>query len=174
MIPIDDEILNQYIDGELEPSKLNEVMEQLKSSEADRKRLNYLQIVHRELGKIKSSETSSGFTELVMSKLEKKFKVRKEDKFFILSISSIFLILCLGIIIYLFINIISDPAISSSVLQKVDFYIAYFTKFNEDIKEILSPKNISIAGSIISFGLLTLIYFIYEEHKFGKRKLGNN
>jgi len=172
MNPIDDEILNQYIDGSLESTKLNEVKEQLMNSDIDKKRLGYLQVVHNELSKIKTFQTSAAFTDLVMSKLGKKFKVRKEDRFFILSISSLFLTLCLAIIIYLFINIITDSSATSSVLQKADYYFSYLMQFTENARNIFSSKYISIFGSIISFGLLTLIYFLYEEHKLVKRKLG--
>ena len=171
MIPIDDETLNQYIDGELDQTKLKIVKEQLINSEIDRKRLEYLQKVHGNLGQLKIYQTSTNFTSFVMSKLEKKLKASKKDKIFILSISSVFMIFCLAIAGYLLFNIISDPSSTGLIVEKTNLYMSILMQFTESAKEIFTSQNISIFGSIISFGFLAVAYFMYEEHKFSKRKI---
>lgn len=171
MIPIDDEILNQYIDGELDQVKLKNIREQLINSEFDRKRLECLQKVHGELGQLNIYQTSTNFTSFVMSKLEKKIKASKKDKIFILSVSSVFMIFCLAIAGYLLFNIISDPSSTGLIVEKTDTYISILLQYTESTRGIFTPQNISIFGSIISFGFLAVAYFIYEEHKFSKRKI---
>ncbi len=55
---LSDEILNKYIDGELDYKTLNEVEAILKESEADREILKVLLRVHNELKGIKEIEVN--------------------------------------------------------------------------------------------------------------------
>ncbi|MHB8581472.1 MAG: hypothetical protein ACYDA4_16630 [Ignavibacteriaceae bacterium] len=171
MSPIDDETLNLYIDGELDQTKLKDIKEQLIHSEIDRKRLEYLQKVHGNLLQLNGYQTSTNFTSFVMSRLEKKIKASKKDKIFILSMFSVFMIFCLAIAGYLLFSLISDPSSTGIIVEKTDSYISIFIQFIESTNGIFSPQNISIFGSIISFGFLAAAYFIYEEHKLFKRKI---
>ena len=53
MNKLSDEILNKYIDGELDHSSLLHVNEVLSNSLDDKKRLQALLVIHNELKKIK-------------------------------------------------------------------------------------------------------------------------
>ncbi len=171
MNDIDDEKLNQYIDGDIKNDDLKILKAQLKNSDADRKRLSDLQIIHNELKKIRIFETSVNFTEVILSRLQRKVKTQKNDKIFIISIFSIFIILCLLVVGYLSYYIITVPSSTASLTQKVDTYIAILIKLSENSKDIFSPKNISIFGSIVSFCLLAAIYTLYSEQKFIRKRL---
>lgn len=168
---IDEEKLNQYIDGDINDNDLKDLKERLKNSEDDRKKLSDLQRIHNELKKIKIFETSVNFTEVILSRLQRKVRVQKKDKIFIVSIFSIFILLCLMIVGYLSYKIITDPSSTAVLTQKVNFYMTFLLKFNENSKDIFSPKNISIFGSIVSFFLLAAIYTLYAEQRFIRKRL---
>lgn len=172
MIQLSDEILNKYIDGELDQSMLNEVREQLKNSEHDQLRLSMLQKVHKELGRLETYEVSRNFTASIMSKIQKKAKVVWKDRIFIIAISSLFLILALSIVGYLLFSIISQPASSTQDSGNIKGYLDLVNNFSATIKSLMTSKNISIFGSILSFGIIISGYMFYENQRHSKRNLG--
>ncbi len=171
MNDIDDEKLNQFIDGDINSNDLKDLKEKLKYSEAGRKRLSGLQNIHNELKKISIFETSINFTEVILSRIEQKVKTKKKDKIFIISIFSIFILLCLMIVGYLSYYIISEPSSTAVLTQKVNYYINILLNFSENSKDLFSPKNISIFGSMVSFCLFVAIYTLYTEQKFVRKRL---
>ena len=84
MNSLTDEILNEYLDGNLDEQKVIEVEKQLATSENDRKRFNALKVIHDELSQLKEDETSENFTQLAISKLGKKFELPRNQKYFVL------------------------------------------------------------------------------------------
>jgi anti-sigma factor RsiW len=83
MIELSDEILNKYLDGELEYAELIKVHELLKDSAEARKRLRALQAVHSGLKEMKEYSPSEGFTSLIMGRLYNRVKAKKGQKVFI-------------------------------------------------------------------------------------------
>jgi len=171
MIELTDEILNKYIDGELEIDIIQQIREQLKNSEFDNKRFIALQAVHNELKKIKEIEIKKDFTSLVMAKLVKRVKSGKKDRIFIFSISSVFVIICLAIVSYLLISFSGADTGGNAASQSIDNYVNYFVQMFSSVKELLTAKNISIIGSVFSFGLLITGYFFFENLRQSKRRL---
>jgi hypothetical protein len=171
MNELNDEILNKYIDGELDQPMLNEVREQLKNSEADRLRFTMLQKVHSELGKLKTFEVRDNFTSTIMSKLQKKARSAWKDRFFLFSITSLFLIPILSILGYIVIMSISQSGNSSQYAQDINTYTTYILNISSSVKGIITPKNISIIGSILSFGIIITGYLFFENQRQTKRNL---
>ena len=110
-----DEILNEYLDGNLDEQKVREVEKQLATSANDRKRFNALKVIHDELSQLKEDETSENFTQLVISKLGKKFELPRNQNYFVFVISSIFILICVGIVAYLATAIISTSSQTESI-----------------------------------------------------------
>jgi hypothetical protein len=162
---LSDEILNKYIDGELDYETLNEVKSILKESEPDRENLKALLKVHNELKRIKEFEVSASFTSNIMYKITAKFKPKKADKYFILSISSFFVLLSLAIIGVAIALIINSPSQSSSSEQVLGYMVSFLENFAISVRKIFSGSSISIFGSIISLGILVSAYFFFESHK---------
>ena len=170
MIRLTDEILNKYIDGELDSDTLNEVREALRSSDEDKKRLKALQMIHGGLNNMKPDEVSSYFTQLVMSKLQKELKVKKEERFFIFSISSVFVGLCLIIIGY----VIFSLDFSSQASKPVQIITNFSDTFENGIlslKTFLNSINTSIIGSIFSLIIIISAYFLFESAKRTKEQI---
>jgi len=160
-----DEILNKYIDGELDTETLNQVKGILNESEPDMERLKVLQRVHDELKSIKEFEVSANFTFNVMSKISAKFKPKKADKYFIISVSSFFVLLSLAIIGVVIALIIQSPEQASSSDKVFGFFVSSLENFSSLFGKIFSGSGISIFGSIISLGILITAYFFFDSHK---------
>ena len=86
---LSDEILNKYLDGELNKSQSAEVEEVLKKSEHDRKRFNALKLIHKELTLMQQEKVNDEFTNKVMERINKKFALPKQQNYFIISITHI-------------------------------------------------------------------------------------
>jgi hypothetical protein len=171
MIELSDEILNKYIDGELDQTTVGELREQLKNSESARLKLAMLQKVHCELGKLKTLEVSGNFTSVIMSKLQRKVKIAHSDKYFVFSISSVFVIIILTILSYLFVGSFNIAGSSTQNIQDFNNYINVIANVSSLIKGLMTSKNISIIGSILSFGILISGYLFFENQRLIKRNL---
>ena len=106
-----------------------------------------------------------------MAKLVKKVRSRKKDKLFIFSISSIFVVCSLAIIGYLIVTVVGSNVGGNAANQNVDNYVNFFVQMFSSVKELLTAKNISIIGSVFSFGLLITGYFFFENLRQSKRRL---
>lgn len=166
MMNLTDEILNKFIDGDTDPDMSKEIKEHLQNSPNDMKRYKALLAVHNELKKVKSEEVSANFTQLLMKKVQKAAKAKKEQKYFVFSLSTIFLVGCLGIIGYLFFAVMQTPLDTSepSVITN------YSEEFARIIKQIFSRDNIAIIGSVMSFIMLASGYFFFESLRHSKQK----
>ena len=167
MIEINDDILNKYIDGELDSSLTSQVKTLIESSAEYMKMYKALLSIHNELRKLSLEEVSSNFTSNLMIKVHKSLKSKKEQNFFIVSVLSLFSLICLGIIGFFIANFIFTAESSSSDL------LTQFTEHSDSfvtlIKDLFSKGNISIIGSIFSFVLLISGYFFYESVKHSKQ-----
>jgi anti-sigma factor RsiW len=167
MIELNDDLLNKYIDGELGKEKMKQVREKLESSSHEMSRYKALLLVHNELQKITAEETSSNFTATLMLRIQRSLKSKREQNFFFISVLSLFLLICLGIIGYLLANYIytADPDSSRVFTQLTD----RSQDFVILLKNFFSKGNISIIGSVFSFILLISGYIFYESVKHSKQ-----
>ncbi len=169
MNKLNDEILNKYIDGELDYAALQHVNQILASSNDDKKKLNALLAVHNELKKIKDEKVEPRFTELLMRRLQFRKKAIKEQRNFVLMVSSIFIaaiLVIVGLIIYF---AISQPSSTKTSVNYSNYIISFFESVAFAITQIFTSKGISIFGSIISLGILISGYFFFENLKASKQ-----
>jgi len=167
MIELNDDLLNKYIDGDLDRETTLKIKTQLGLSPIDMKKYNELLLIHNELRKIPAEEVYPNFTANIILKVQKSLKSKREQNFFIVSVLSLFFLICVGIIGYLITNYIfsAEPNSSDVVTQ--------FTERSEDLisilKDFFSKGNISIIGSVFSFILLISGYFFYDSLKQSKQ-----
>jgi hypothetical protein len=167
MIKLDEDILNKYIDGELDSSLAQQIKIQLESSLEDMNKYKALLFVHSELRGLPVEEISPNFTANLMLKIQRSLKSKKEQNLFVISILSFFFLISLGIIGYLLANYIftAEPGSSDAITQ--------LTQRSEDfvtlLRNFFSKGNVSIIGSIFSFVILISGYFFYESVKHSKQ-----
>jgi len=169
---LSDEILNKYLDGELNVQKLAEVEDILKISRGDRKRFNALQLIHKELSLMKEDKVSDDFTESVMTRVHKKFVLPKQQNHFIIFIASILVLVCLGIVAYIISAIVSSSPIQTESLQITETVNRLGRGWVTELKKIFSGENLSIIGLVFSLAVLISGYFFFEQQKRSKTNLG--
>ena len=171
MNKLSDEILNRYIDNELDQATLKMVRDQLERSEEDKKRLLALQSVEKSLKNMKLESVSSDFTSKLMKRIIKKSNVNKEQRIFIFSISSVFVVIALGIFGYVLSLILQAPTSPDGAVTGTRETVNVLENIMVPIKNFFSKVNISVIGSVFSLGLLISVYFVLDVVKHTKRTL---
>jgi len=97
MIQITDELLNKYLDSELNREQAEQVKSAIRNSEELQRKFNALKLVHDNLSIIKEDEVSPGFTDKLMKQIVKRSVVPKQQKYFIASVATFITLLCLVI-----------------------------------------------------------------------------
>lgn len=168
---INDDILNKYIDGDLSQSEMILVKNKLKTSENLMKKYKTLLLVHNRLKNMKEDKVSDNFTPVIMSRISKKIKFRKSDKYFIFSISSVFVLVGLIITGFILANILSSSANGNESIQILESIFTYSEKAVKLVSSFFSGKNVSLFGSIISLGIILSAYFFYDFNKSMRKNL---
>ena len=174
MIRITDEILNKYLDGELNREEVEQVKSVLHNSEDFQKKFNVLKIVHDNLSIVKEDEVSPGFTDKLMKQILKRSTVPKQQKYFIASVVTFITLLCLvifGLSISAMISATSSSiGDSNSVFDSVSGLSEGLVKA---LQHLFSGAGLSIIGSIFSIIVFISGYFFFEMQKRAKANLGN-
>ncbi|MFO7445504.1 MAG: hypothetical protein R6W90_04020 [Ignavibacteriaceae bacterium] len=167
---LSDDMLNKYLDGDLDNETRRKISNQIEFSEEDRRRYLELQAVHSGLGKMKLMEVSSEFTSLLMSRLLKVNKAKKEQRIFITSIVLIFIAATMVIIGFALSFLISslDETAFSPVINE---FVSLLSSPVNSIVKNLNNQSLSIIGSVISFGLIISAYFFFESFKHSRESL---
>jgi anti-sigma factor RsiW len=169
---LSDEILNKYLDGELDKNQSAEVEEILNKSEYDRKRFSALKLIHKELTLMQEDKVSVDFTNNVMARVNKKFALPKQQNHFIISITSVLILICLVIVTYVVTAVISSSAPQTESLQITETVNRFGSGLISELMKLFSGKNLSIIGSVFSLGILISGYFFFEHQKRSKINLG--
>ena len=105
---LSDEILNKYLDGELDEQKIKEVEEVLRKSESDRKSYSAIKLIHKSLSSIKEFKPSGNLTFKVMNGIGNKFVLPRHQNYFVVSVTSVLIFICVSILAYIVTAIISS------------------------------------------------------------------
>ena len=175
MIQITDEVLNNYLDGELSREEVEQVNSQLRNSEELQRKFNALKLVHEKLTYLEKDELDDRFTVELMKKIAKrKFVVPKQQKYFIVSIATFITLLCLVIFGFSISAVISSSSSSigesKSVVDTLTTLSDGLVKF---IEKIFTGQGLSIIGSIFSLIIIVSGYFFFEMQKRAKANIGN-
>jgi hypothetical protein len=175
MIQITDEILNKYLDGELNREEFEQVKSALRNSEDDQKKFNALKIVHDNLSNSEEDEVSPSFTDKIMKQIEgKKFALPRQQKYFIASVVSFITLICLVIFGFSISAVISTTSQSVGESKSILDSVSYLTDgLVKTLKQLFSGAGLSIIGSIFSIIVLISGYFFFEIQKRAKAYLGN-
>lgn len=165
MININDETLNRFLDNELGDEEKNFVKIEIEKSATLKKRYETLLFTHSQLKNIQPDSTSLDFNSLVMQKISKRGVIEAEQKRFLFLVLSILGIIILGIVGYVFYQIINTIQMSDSN----NSIVAYSNTIGDYFSSLLGKKSLSIIGSVLSFTMLVSGYFLYD-HKRQLRK----
>mgnify|MGYP001306910872 CR=1 FL=1 len=165
---IDDEVLNDYLDGNLAESELVEVKMAIESNPSINARFESLLAVHKLFRLVEPDKVSDDFEKRVMQRINRGREIAKQQKRFMVMIFSFFGLLLFSIVGYAFTEVLSSIKLSAS-----ENIISTFSVFLDDYQKFLSNKNnLTILGSILSFVMVISGYFLFELQKKSKRIIG--
>jgi len=169
MSDINDEILNRYLDNELSIEEKNFVKSEIEKSSALKKRYEALLITHSLLKNIQPDSTSVDFSKMVMQKIAKRGIIESQQKRFLLIILSFLGVVILGILGYVFYQILSTIQLSDSN----ETITTYSNAIGDYFTELFGKKNLSVLGSVLSFIMLVSGYFLYDYQKHSKKNFSH-
>lgn len=162
---ITDEVLNDYLDGNLSKSEMIELKMAIENDHLLKTRYNALLTAHKLLKEVKVEKVSDGFEKRVMSRINRRRELAKQQKRFMMIIFSLFALLLLGIVGYTFTEVMSSIKSPES-----ESLINTFTILLNDYQKLLSNKNnLTILGSILSFVMIISGYSLFEFQKKSKK-----
>jgi len=173
MSKITDEILNKYIDGELDTFELKNVQAELEKDNSALARLQALRSVDNSLRQIEVDETSANFTDKVMNAIAlTKSVVKPKISYFFISIISIFSAGVLAVLITAFRSAQSEKN-STTLAPYVDRLKEFLDKNLNSLHGIFANSNVILIISVLSLILLISVYFTVEAHKNFTKKLNS-
>ena len=170
---ITDEILNKYIDGELDLSEVEVVKNALEKDDRTVARLQALRMVDSSLRQMEVEHTSGNFTDNVMKAISAAKKaVKPKINYFFISIISIF---SLGVIAVFFAAIQSYQKDNSpsAITPYADKVKQMFSQNLNAVQSIFSNPGVILVISVLSLILLITAFFTFESHKNFTKKLNS-
>jgi anti-sigma factor RsiW len=167
MITINDELLNKYLDDELNREEKDLVKTAIEKSPELKKKYAALVNTNTLLKNMEPDSVSQDFTKLVMNKISSKTSTARQQKYFLFTILSIFGVIALGITGYILYQIISSMQAS----QSAETVTTYSKSIGDYFSNLFGQKNLSIFGSILSFIMLVSGYFLFEYQKNSRKDL---
>ncbi|HKB85194.1 MAG TPA: hypothetical protein VKD08_03410, partial [Ignavibacteriaceae bacterium] len=122
------------------------------------------------LKKYKVRKPSPAFTSVLMKKIVRRTEP-KGQRYFIFSISSIFVLVSLAIIAYLASYIISTGQASSEGNNSVNTLLSLAERMVHGIKTLFTAGNVSLIGFIFSFAIIISAWFFFDSHRQARTKL---
>jgi cytochrome b subunit of formate dehydrogenase len=166
---INDELLNKYLDGELNREEKDLVKTLIESSLEVKKRYETLLKAHSLFNSVEEESPSIDFTKLVMKKLDNKSAIAQQQKYFLLSMLSLLGLIILGITGYALYQVIS----SIQPIQSSEIVTTYSKGLGDSVSNLFGQKNLTIFGSVLSFIMLISGYFLYDYQKHSKKNFSH-
>lgn len=173
MNKLTDEILNKYIDGELESFELAEVKNEIENNDKALARLKALRLVDNSLKQMEVEQAPVNFSERVMKAISDVSKtVKPKVSYFFVTIITFFSIAVLGVIIAAFKSIDNENG-QQAMAPYVDKAKELIGKNLIEFQHFFTNKNVLLVVSILTLILLITVYLTFEAHKNFKNKLNH-
>jgi len=157
---IDDDILNRYLDNDLNDDETREVEKLLAGSPELRRKMNLLRLVDSSLKNLPDESPSSDLTSSVMNKILAQRSSGRSQNIFYAFVSGFFIILCLGLTAYFGAAIVVSAGESTTEMPEI---AGYLNDFINSFMNILGRINLSVLGGLISLILIITGYFFFEN-----------
>ena len=173
MSSINDEILNKYIDGELDFAEVEMVKNELEKDNMMVAKLQVLRMVDSSLRQMEVEHTSGNFTDNVMKAISAAKKaVKPKLNYFFVSIISIFSAGVIAVLVAAIRSYQKDNS-PSAITPYADKVKQMFSQNLTAIQSIFSNPGVILVISVLSLILLITAYFTFESHKNFTKKLNS-
>lgn len=169
MKTINDELLNKYLDVELNREEMNQLKNAIENSPEIKKRYEALLSANTFLKSVESDLPSADFTKKVIGKIKIRKSSKHQQKYFLFTVLSLLGLIVCGITAYVFYEII----ISIQASESSDLVSNYSNSIGDYFSSFFGKKNLSIFGSVLSFIMLVSGYFLYDYQKHSKKNFGH-
>ena len=171
MNKLTDEILNKYIDGELEPFELADIKNEIDCNYEALARLKALRLVDNSLRLMEVEPAPNNFSERVMKVISATSKVVKPKiSYFFVAIISLFSIGVLGVIGVALRSAEKDNG-QSKMTPYMDKAKEVIEKNLTSFQNFFADKNVLLVVSMLTLILLITVYLTFEAHKNFTKKL---
>ena len=163
-------IVNKYVDNELNKQEIDNVNDFLDKDEEFRNTLSVHKYVHESLYDIPLKLAPNGFTESIMNKIVRRISDKYKKNYFfraIMAFLSLFFIGVLFLFFYFLGSLEIVQSASSSANTYTDKIIPTLTYFTDFVKTDIFK---TVTG-LISFIVLVAFYFNLNSHKEMKNRL---
>lgn len=168
---ITDEILNKYIDGELDPFEIAEMKNEIENNVEIVVRLKALRLVDSSLKQMEVEQAPVNFSEKVMEAISNATKaVKPKISYFFITIISLFSTGVLAVIVAAF-RSIENGNDQSTMAPYMDKAKEVIGKNLIEFQNFFSNKNVLLVVSVLTLILLITVYLTFEAHKNFKNKL---
>ena len=166
---INDELLNKYLDDELNREEKDLVKTAIENSPELKDKYAVLVDANSLFKNMEPDSPSLDFTKLVMHKISSKTSTARQQKYFLFSILALFSVIALGITGYVLFQILSaaQPTETNEVVT------TYSKSIGDYFSSIFGKKNLSLFGSILSFIMIISGYFLFEYQKKSKKNFSH-
>lgn len=173
MKKITDEILNDYIDNQLDDASIQELKKQLDENDDALNKLKALRVVDNSLKSINVIPAPEGFTNKLMKLIASSTKkVVSKVSYFFVSVIGLFTVMIISVLGFAYYTSAKSNQVSEydTSLRKV---IEYVSQFISLFKNFFNSQNITTIGMALTFLLLISGYYLLESHKEFKEKIKN-
>ena len=171
MKKITDEMLNDYIDNQLDACSINELKQYINSDTELLNKLKAIKIVDESLRSLEVFEAPADFTNKVMNIIHKNTNaIKSKMNMFFAGIVSVFGIIIAAVFITSIVIIakMNPPAVSYNIIDNVEDFV----KKNTGILDGLFNNNqFLLAGGLAAVIVLLSTLIILDSHKNFKNKL---
>jgi hypothetical protein len=164
------ELVNNYIDNELNQNDIEKVEELIHSNNEFKTILSVHNYVHETLSQIPQNPAPLGFTESIMNKIVKKLgeKYRKNYLFRgVVSILSMILLFTL----FFFFYYLGDLVFVQNVAESTRSYSNIFSSSFSYLSQLVQTDIFRTVSGLLGFIILIGFYFNYNSHKSLKETL---
>lgn len=164
-----DELLNKYLDNELDSAELNEFTSMLENDENVVKGLKAMKAVEQSVKQIEFENAPADITSIVMRKIASAGSVKRSNWFFWVVVS-VFLIAIAAVTYYSVQQYQPSPE-GIGAGKTVETVKTFFGEQAKAVNSLLKGADIKFIGTVLSLLILIAGYFIYETHRNFKNKL---
>lgn len=158
------ELVNNYIDKELNQNDIAKVEELVRSNNDFRTILSVHNYVHETLSEIPQKSAPLGFTELIMNRITKKISEKYRKNYLFRGVVS-FLSMILIFTLFFFFYYLGDLVFVQNVAESTRNYSNIFTSSFSYIYQLVQTDIFRTVSVLLGFIVLVGFYFNYNSHK---------
>lgn len=165
-----DEILNKYVDNELNQDELKSVENLVNTNPSFSTSLKVHKYVHDSLHEIPVKSAPSGITELVMNKIFKKLSEKYKKNYLFRGVISV-LSLILIVTLFILFSYLGDLAFVKEATSASDIYFDKINPVFNYLYQLVKTDTFKTVAGLLGFIILIAFYFNLNSHKELKEKL---